>query len=298
MSKEKLDAELLERINESVEEQSTVRAIETPNKITQVAHNSRERFLEIELNGAGVIVGLSSYAVLKGQPNYIGDFKKIFPPLEALSGTFNSSDKKIFAVSGSSTPPLPQYKKGMSAVCFTKTALNALNTAEKFNELANPDLVETIPITGISGRNITLEREPLDSTFKEIIILENDGFIPLAQMSNYDANESQDEINVDTQTSGGYKAVIGGLKSASIDAITGVYDPAIPSVAILSSAYNTESTVRVRHGAMKRRYAPYTVGIYKVTEFSTPGETSGNGKVEYKAALKLQSGQIEKKTFI
>lgn len=282
--------EVLKRIG------SGSRRSDTKKKITEVGHNARKRFLEIELNGAGVIVGLSSYAVLKGQPNYIGDFKKIFPEIEAHTGSFDSREKNAFNIS--SEGEIPTFTKGLAAVAFTKTVLENLTSEDKFSELANPDLVETIPISAIQDKKITLERAPLDSSFTEIIILPNDGFIPLAQLSNFDANESQDEISTDTQTSGGYKSAIGGLKSASIEGITGIYDPSIPSLAILSSAYNTESTVRVRHGATKDKFAPYTVGIYKVTEFTTTGETSGNGRLEYKTSLKLQAGQIEKKTFI
>lgn len=282
--------EVLKRID------SGSRRSDTKKKITEVGHNARKRFLEIELNGAGVIVGLSSYAVLKGQPNYIGDFKKIFPEIEAHTGSFDPGEKNAFNIS--SVGEIPTFTKGLAAVVFTKTVLDNLTSEDKFSELANPDLVETIPITAIQDKKITLERAPLDSSFTEIIILPNNGFIPLAQLSNFDANESQDEISTDTQTSGGYKSAIGGLKSASIEGITGIYDPSIPSLAILSSAYNTESTVRVRHGATKDKFAPYTVGIYKVTEFTTTGETSGNGRLEYKTSLKLQAGQIEKKTFI
>ncbi|MEG0730406.1 MAG: phage tail tube protein, partial [Cetobacterium sp.] len=189
------------------------------------------------------------------------------------------------------------FKDGMSAILFNKTELDALNTEENFNKLADPDLVETIPITAIADKKITLEREPLDGTFTDIIISENEGFFQIGQLTNFEANESQDEISVDTQTSGGYKSSIGGLKSASIEGIAGIYDASIPTVAILMAAYNNESTVRVRQGAMKVKFAPYTVGIYKVSEFTTSGEVSGNSKLEYKSALKLQSGQIEKKIF-
>lgn len=284
----KNENEILERVN------LAVKTGDKKKKLTNISHNSRERFLEIELNGAGVIVGLSSYARLKGQPNYKGDFVTIFPALESHEGTVDSTNKKIFNVTAGA---LPTFAQGLAAVLFNKSELEALNTEEDFNKLADPDLVETIPITAIAGTKITLEREPLDPSFTNIIILDNEGFIPLAQMSNFDANESQDEISVDTQTSGGYKSSIGGLKSASIEGITGLYDPAIPSIMILASAYNLEATIRVKHGAMKQKFSPYTIGIYKVSEFTTTGETSGNGKLEFKSALKLQSGQIEKKTF-
>lgn len=272
-----------------------IRTADKKKKITEIAHNSRERFLEVELNGAGVVVGLSSYSVLKGQPNHVGDFKTIFPALESSKGAIDSANPKIFTVTGVETVPV--FKDGMSAILFNKTELDALNTEENFNKLADPDLVETIPITAIADKKITLEREPLDGTFTDIIISENEGFFQIGQLTNFEANESQDEISVDTQTSGGYKSSIGGLKSASIEGIAGIYDASIPTVAILMAAYNNESTVRVRQGAMKVKFAPYTVGIYKVSEFTTSGEVSGNSKLEYKSALKLQSGQIEKKIF-
>lgn len=284
----KNENEVLKKVN------LAVKTNDKKKKLTQVAHNSRERFLELELNGAGVVVGLSSYARLKGQPNYNGDFVTIFPALESHKGTLDSTNKKLFNVADGS---LPTFTEELAAVLFNKSELEALNTEETFNKLADPDLVETIPITAIEGTKVTLEREPLDPGFTDIIILGNEGFIPLAQMSNFDANESQDEISVDTQTSGGYKSAIGGLKSASIEGITGLYDPSIPSIMILASAYNLEATIRAKHGAMKQKFSPYTIGIYKVSEFTTTGETSGNGKLEFKSALKLQSGQIEKKTF-
>lgn len=285
----KNENEVLKRVN------LAVKTGDKKKKITTIAHKSTERFLELELNGAGVIVGLSSYARLKGQPNYKGDFITIFPTLENHEGTVDSTDKKIFNVTSGT---LPTFEQGLAAVLFNKSELEALNTEEDFNKLADPDLVETIPITAITGTKVTLEREPLDPGFTDIIILGNEGFIPLAQMTNFDANESQDEISVDTQTSGGYKSSIGGLKSASIEGIAGLYDPSIPSVMILATAYNLEATIRVKHGAMKQKFSPYTVGIYKVSEFTTAGETSGNGRLEYKSSLKLQSGQIEKKNFI
>lgn len=267
------------------------------NKKTEVAHKSTNRFLEVELNGAGVIVGLNSYEQLKGQPNYTGDFKKIFPEMELLTGASDTSDPTIFTLT---TTPIPTLAEGMAAILFDKSELETLKTEEDFNKLANPDLVETINIKAIdaSTKKVTLERAPLNLEFKNMVILENDGFIQLAQLMNFDVNESQDEIETNTQTSGGYKSSLGGLKSSAVEGVTGLYDPSIPSVAVLSSAYNNESTIRTRHGSMKSKFAPYIVGVYKVTEFTTKGETSGNGRLEYQAALKLSSGQIDKKTFI
>lgn len=283
--------EVLNRVN------SAVKTGDKKKKITTIAHNSRKRFLEVELNGAGVIVGLDSYEKLKGQPNYIGAFKEIFPTMDRYSGTIDSANKKIFNITGDSGT-LPTFTEGLAAVLFNKSELDVLNSQDDFKELANPDLVETIPITALQGGKVTLKREPLDPGFTDVLILDNDGFIPLAQLTNFDANETQDEISTDTQSSGGYKSNIGGLKSSSIEGITGLYDPAIPSIAILATAFNLEATVRIKQGAMKEKFAPYTVGIYKVSEFTTAGETSGNGRLEYKSSLKLQSGQIEKKNFI
>lgn len=266
-------------------------------KKTEVAHKSTNRFLEVELNGAGVIVGIDSYEQLKGQPNYIGDFKKIFPEMELLTGTSDSDNSSSFTLT---TTPLPVFSEGMAAILFDKAELDTLNTEDDFNKLANPDLVETINITAIDGetKKVALERPPLNLAFKNMVILENNGFIQLAQLMNFDVNESQDEVETNTQTSGGYKSSLGGLKSSAIEGVTGLYDSSIPSVAVLSSAYNNESTIRARHGAMKVKFAPYIIGVYKVTEFTTKGETSGNGRLEYQAALKLPSGQIDKKTFI
>ena len=275
----------------------SVKTDEKRKKKTEVAHKSTNRFLEIELNGAGVIVGLDSYQALKGQPNYIGDFKKIFPEMELLAGTSDADNKLSFTLT---SDVVPEFVEGMAAVLFDKSELDPLNTKEKFNLLANPDLVETIPIHSIAidTKKVTLGRVPLNPLFKNMIILKNNGFIQIGQLMNFDVNESQDEIEVNTQTSGGYKSSIGGLKSSAIEGISGLYDPSIPSVAILSTAYDSESTIRVRHGAMKEKFAPYTEGVYKVSEFTTKGETSGNGRLEYQSALKLQSGQIEKMTFI
>lgn len=292
MAKEKV----VEQNNEEIETMSLERAVPSKEKLTSMGYNAEERFLEVELNGAGVIVGLEAYSSLKDQPNYTKMMKRTFPEMECHSGTFSSSDRKNFTASGSTV--IPSYKQGLYAVCFKKSVLESLKNADKFNELANPNLVETIPIRSISGRTISLVREPLDSSFTELIIIENDGFIPVAQLSNYDSNESQDQISVDTQTSGEYKVTIGGLKTADIDGITGLYDPLIPTVAVLETAYNLQATLRVKKGPIKKKFATYTVGTYKVTEFTTIGEVSGNGKLEYRAKLSLQCGQLEKKTYI
>lgn len=269
-------------------------------KKEEVVHNSRKRYLEVQLNGAGVIVGMEMYQALKGQPNYTDSFKEIFPEMEMLTGSSNSSDKTKFDVTGVSA--LPTFEEGMTAVLFSNEALTALNTEDKFKNLADPNLVESIPIKSISAgedpKQLVLERAPLDSNFKNVIILKNEGFIKVGQLTNFDVAESQDKIDADTQTSGGYKTSIGGLKSSAIENVTGLYDASIPSVAILNTAYDAEKTVRARHGAMRAKFAPYTEGVYKVTEFSTKGETSGNGKIEYSSSLELQAGQIEKKTYL
>ena len=289
------DKEIKKNENEVLKKMNLTNfSAEKMDKITEAGLNARERYLEVELNGAGVLVGVDAYTRLKGQPSYEGSFLTIFPALESHEGTVDSTEKNIFNVTAGN---LPKFTKGLAGVLYNKSELETLNTEDDFNKLADPNLVETIPITAIAEGKVTLQRQPLDPSFTNIIILDNDGFIPLAQLTNFDANESQDEISTDTQSSGGYKSAIGGLKSASIEGITGLYAPVVPSAAILATAYNLEAVVRVRNGAAKIKNAPYSIGMYKVTEFTTTGETSGNAKLEFKASLKLQSGQISKKVY-
>lgn len=265
-------------------------------KIDEFARRASDRFLEIQLNGAGIITGLDTYTALKGQPNYTGEIKLLFPVMELLNVTVDADNNKNIAV----TETVPTFEKGMALVLFSKTELDTIAETGYYKDLADTSLVETINITAIdvATKQITLEREVLNPGWANAIILLNDGFINIGSLKNFEVDESQEEINTDTNTSGGYKSSIGGLKSAGISGVNGLYNPNFPVVATLNAAYDGESVLRVRTGAIKEIHASYTEGSYKVTEFKTSGETSGNSAIEYQASMALQAGQIEKKTFI
>ena len=78
MAKEKV----VEQNNEEIETMSLERAVPSKEKLTSMGYNADERFLEVELNGAGVIVGLEAYSSLKDQPNYTKMMKRTFPEME------------------------------------------------------------------------------------------------------------------------------------------------------------------------------------------------------------------------
>lgn len=263
------------------------------SNIKEITHNSKERFLEVQPNGAGLYIGMEAYDTIKDKSEYTNSMKIIIPKMELLTGSVSET---TFTITEGTAEEIPTPKNTVVAL-FDKSELDALATAENFKGMANPDLVEIIKVIATTTSTITLANEPKNTSFTNAILLENDGYIDVAQITDFTSQEQQAEINTNNKHSNGYESAIGGLKTSGIDGIQGYYHPDFPSVATLNFAFDGEYTVKARHGALKQKNTPYIEGVYKVTEFTHSGSLDGGSALSYTASLKLQSGMIEKKVF-
>lgn len=261
--------------------------------IKEVVHNSKERFLEVQPNGAGLYIGMQAYEAIKNESEYTDSMKTIIPKMELLTGTLAG---KEFTVT-TRTVEVMAAPKNVVVALFDKSELAGLATAENFKGMANPNLVEIVKVTATTASSITLANEPVNSAFINAVLLENDGYIDVAQITDFSSTEQQAEISTNNKHSNGYESAIGGLKTSSIDGIQGYYHPDFPSVATINFAFDGEYTIKARHGALKQRNTPYIEGVYKVAEFTHSGTLDGGSALSYTASLKLQSGMIEKKVF-
>lgn len=261
--------------------------------IKEVVHNSKKRFLEVQPNGTGIYIGIQAYENLKNEDEYTGSMKLIVPEMELLTGTVTANK---FSISGGTVTANP-IPKNMVVALFDKSELDGLAVNEDYKGMANPTLVEIVKVTTITSTDITMTNEPRNTAFTNAVLLENDGYIDVAQITDFTSTEQQSEINTNNKHSNGYESAIGGLKTSNIDGITGYYHPDFPSIATLNFAFDGEYTVKVRNGALKQKNVPYIVGVYKVTEFTHSGTLDGGSALSYTASLKLQSGMIEKKVF-
>jgi hypothetical protein len=261
--------------------------------IKEVVHNSKERFLEVQPNGAGLYIGMQAYEAIKNESEYTDSMKTIIPKMELLTGTLAVTE---FTVTSGTVEVMAAPKNAVVAL-FDKSELDGLATAENFKGMANPNLVEIVKVTATTASSITLANAPINSAFTNAVLLENDGYIDVAQITDFSSTEQQAEISTNNKHSNGYESAIGGLKTSSIDGIQGYYHPDFPSVATINFAFDGEFTIKARHGALKQKNTPYIEGVYKVAEFTHSGTLDGGSALSYTASLKLQSGMIEKKVF-
>lgn len=261
--------------------------------IKEVVHNSKERFLEVQPNGAGLYIGMQAYEAIKNESEYTDSMKTIIPKMELLTGTLAGTE---FTVT-SGTVEVMAAPKNVVVALFDKSELDGLATAENFKGMVNPNLVEIVKVTATTASSITLANAPINSAFTNAVLLENDGYIDVAQITDFSSTEQQAEISTNNKHSNGYESAIGGLKTSSIDGIQGYYHPDFPSVATINFAFDGEFTIKARHGALKQKNTPYIEGVYKVAEFTHSGTLDGGSALSYTASLKLQSGMIEKKVF-
>lgn len=261
--------------------------------IKEVVHNSKERFLEVQPNGAGLYIGMQAYEAIKNESEYTDSMKTIIPKMELLTGTL--AGKEFTITTG--IAEVMAAPKNVVVALFDKSELAGLATAENFKGMANPNLVEIVKVTATTASSITLANEPVNSAFINAVLLENDGYIDVAQITDFSSTEQQAEISTNNKHSNGYESAIGGLKTSSIDGIQGYYHPDFPSVATINFAFDGEFTIKARHGALKQKNTPYIEGVYKVAEFTHSGTLDGGSALSYTASLKLQSGMIEKKVF-
>lgn len=261
--------------------------------IKEVVHNSKERFLEVQPNGAGLYIGMQAYEAIKNESEYTDSMKTIIPKMELLTGTLAGTE---FTVT-SGTVEVMAAPKNVVVALFDKSELDGLATAENFKGMANPNLVEIVKVTATTASSITLANAPINLAFTNAVLLENDGYIDVAQITDFSSTEQQAEISTNNKHSNGYESAIGGLKTSSIDGIQGYYHPDFPSVATINFAFDGEFTIKARHGALKQKNTPYIEGVYKVAEFTHSGTLDGGSALSYTASLKLQSGMIEKKVF-
>lgn len=257
----------------------------------EMIHNSKERFLEIQPNGAGLWVGIQTYKDLKDKSEYTEAMKIIVPRMEMLTGTLS---EKAFTGTGFTAVEKPT---NLVAFLFNNDYLSSLDGVGDYKGMANPNNVEAVKVAKVTETEITLEYAPDNQSFTNCVLLENDGYIDVAQITDFSSTESQNDINTNNKHSNGYESAIGGLKTSGIDGITGYYDPRFPSIATMNFAFDGEYTVKVRNGALKIAGTPYIEGVYKVGEFSHSGTLDGNNALSYTASLKLQSGMIEKKVW-
>ena len=258
----------------------------------EMIHNAKERFLEIQPNGAGLYIGMETYKNIKDKSEYTEAMKIIVPKMEMLTGTLSENK---FTGTGFTAVESP---KNLVAFLFKDTTLKELAGKGDYKGMANPNLVEAIPVTGVTATEVTLKYAPDDKSHTNCILLENDGYVDVAQITDFGSTESQNDISTNNKHSNGYESAIGGLKTSGIDGITGYYDPRFPSIATMNFAFDGEYTVKVRNGALKIAGTPYVEGVYKVGEFSHSGTQDGNNALTYTASLKLQSGMIEKKVWV
>ena len=217
----------------------------------EMIHNSKERFLEIQPNGAGLWIGIQTYKDLKDKSEYTEAMKIIVPKMEMLTGTISDS-----AFTGTGFPA-NESPKNLVAFLFKNETLTELDTKGDYKGMANPNIVEVVKVSKVTDTEITLEHAPDNQSFTSCVLLENDGYIDVAQITDFSSTESQNDINTNNKHSNGYESAIGGLKTSGIDGITGYYDPRFPSIATMNFAFDGEYTVKVRNGALKIAGTPY-----------------------------------------
>ncbi|VEH40925.1 Uncharacterised protein [Fusobacterium varium] len=176
--------------------------------IKEVVHNSKERFLEVQPNGAGLYIGMQAYEAIKNESEYTDSMKTIIPKMELLTGTLAGTE---FTVT-SGTVEVMAAPKNVVVVLFDKSELDGLATAENFKGMANPNLVEIVKVTATTASSITLANAPINSAFTNAVLLENDGYIDVAQITDFSSTEQQAEISTNNKHSNGYESAIGGLK--------------------------------------------------------------------------------------
>lgn len=136
--------------------------------IKEVVHNSKERFLEVQPNGAGLYIGMQAYEAIKNESEYTDSMKTIIPKMELLTGTL--AGKEFTVTTG--TVEVMAAPKNVVVALFDKSELAGLATAENFKGMANPNLVEIVKVTATTASSITLANEPVNSAFINAVLLE------------------------------------------------------------------------------------------------------------------------------
>jgi len=281
------------------------------------AHNARGRYLEVQLNGAGLHVGIDSYELIKDEPEYTEEKKLLIPEMNYDTATIvNNSDSNgrllNHTVTLATGIPLTQdmidNPNKQVVYLFNKTSAETKAKAGDLKDLSTDDYSfcsEIADPTTVFGGTLgtlittfdTVGATKKSTKFTHTMILGNDGYVRVAQLTDYNDEETKETIPVDNADSGGWKATIDGLKSGDVGDIGGVYDPGYPSLATLSAAADNYQTVRMRLGALRKKYAPYKIGLYTVNNFSTTGATDGSAYLAYSCGLSLQPNTIVKKSY-
>lgn len=279
--------------------------------------NARERFFEVQPNAVGILIALDSYEKLKSSSAYTATIKEVIPEMDKLSACTiaDNTDANGMLINHTVTITTPfnvtadmiAYPDDYAICLYNKGAITAAKTSGDFATLASPENcavlsiknASTIFTSGSTVSSIDTEgASQYSSNFTDCVLLPNDGYIPLAQLSDFTMDKSAETISTDNQHSGGYKSTIPGLKSADPSSISGIYCALFPSVKTLESAAQGDQSVYVRLGSMKAKYGTYATGYFKVSNFSTTGTTDGSNRLDYSCDMALQNGTFEEHTIV
>ena len=285
---------------------------------TGFAHNARNRYLETTLNGAGIFVGIESYEALVGLPEYTEEIQKMIPVMKydgvTIANNVDSDGKLLnhnltFTTGIELTQDMIDNPLHQRIYLFNFSSLDTKAKSGDLKDLSNDDFAAVLEINnaatvfgGTLGSMITTVSTKTatqkHALFTHAMILGNDGYVKVAQLVDYNDEETAETIAVDNADSGGYKATIPGLKSGDVGETSGIYDPSFPSLATIATAFDNDEAINLRMGAMKKKNAPYKTGLYKVNDFSTTGAADGSAALQYSAAFSLQPGTLSKKYYV
>lgn len=284
---------------------------------TQTGFNGKERYIEIRPNGAGVLVGLETYTKINKTANYTTNMKRMVPDMSVRDDitsvpVTDSTGATIahtltFGTGIVVTKDMKDNPTEYSLVLYNKQAIADAKLSGEFADLSAPKYCAVLEIddpatvfTTVGATVNTIKTTGVTEYIANMtacVVMANNAYMEIAQATDYNYDESRDEIDISNWHSGG-KASLDGDASLTISGITGIYCPMFPTVATLDSAFNGNNPIECRHGALRAQYASYVTGSYKVAEFTTSGTMDGSDKITYQASLNAQSGTTEKKTIV
>jgi hypothetical protein len=277
-----------------------------------------ERYIEVQPNAVGVLVGLDTYTKICTKAIYDGDMTLMVPDFSVRDDitTADVHDPMGITIAHTLTftngikvtQDMVDNPTDYALVMYNKQAVVDAQTKGEYAELANPKYCAVLdiddPATSFTTVGATINTLKTTGATEYIanmtacILLCNNGYIEVAQIQDFSYDESTDEIDTTNKHSNGYKSSLDGLSSSSITNVSGIYAPILPSIKTIESAFNGKYTVTVRHGGIRAKHAEYNMGLYKVSNFTLSGAMSGSDALTYSADFTLQSGTNAKKTIV
>jgi hypothetical protein len=256
----------------------------------QTRLNSRTKFLDLKINLLGAIVAANNYTKLKLKTDYETKRRKQFPKAERFSGT---GATVVFTPTPATTWTIDEYKDKY-AVFWKSADTTTLETSTKdFHNISNVDH-QVQKVVSNTATTLTVGQTIMTGATAMIII--DDAWFNICQLSNYDFANSKAEIDTNDSCSGGVESFILGLESAQLSG-TGHFFPTFHTHAQLNKGKDATATLEVRHGATDMLYDTVYNQKVLVNDFSKPGANDGTGKLEYNLAFS-NTGEILRETIL